>query len=134
MSSKSMIEINGVTKDFRIYERAYGTLKAQSMHVIRQVLHRDMRRNYTLKRALDSVSFEVPRGQTVAIIGQNGSGKSTLLSILTRIYLPTSGEVRIRGRISSLLELGLGFDPELTGIENIFFACTLRANPRLRGA
>lgn len=78
------------------------------------------RMKYTLFDALDDVSFEIPRGQAVGIVGRNGAGKSTLLKLITRVTSPSRGRIEMNGRIGSLLEVGTGFHPELTGKENIF--------------
>ena len=74
----------------------------------------------TLLKALDDVSFEVKKGEAFAIVGHNGSGKSTLLKILSRVTTPSAGRAQIYGRVGSLLEVGTGFHPELTGRENIY--------------
>ena len=79
------------------------------------------RRRREMFSALEDISFEVKKGECVAVIGRNGAGKSTLLALLARVYKPTSGTIDVQGRIAPLLELGAGFHPDLTGIENILF-------------
>lgn len=81
-------------------------------------------------KALDDVSFQLARGEVVGIIGRNGAGKSTLLRILSRVTRPTSGEVDIHGRVGSLLEVGTGFHPDLSGRENVYLNGALLGMPR----
>src|SRR6187401_2263948 len=111
------IELADVTKIYRRYGgRQFYTLKSA---LLRRSLLRDLRPQETFP-ALRNVSFSVPRGQTLGVIGRNGSGKSTALKLVAGITKPTSGTVRVRGRISALIELGAGFHPEISGRENVF--------------
>ena len=107
------IKIESISKVYALYHSHRDRLK-EALHPFRKKYHRDF-------YALRDVSFEVKKGETVGIIGRNGSGKSTLLSIIAGVKQPSSGKVEVQGRISSLLELGAGFNPELSGMENIFF-------------
>jgi ABC-2 type transport system ATP-binding protein len=105
------IEVEGVSKRFRIYREKPTSLKQ------RVLAGRTRAEDFW---ALRDVSFDVPEGETLGLIGHNGSGKSTLLKVIAGILRPTTGVVRQRGRIASLLELGAGFHPELTGRENVY--------------
>jgi len=107
------IKVEHLTKVYPLYNSRKDRLK-EAIHPLRKKYHRDY-------YALHDVSFEVKKGETVGIIGKNGSGKSTLLKILSGVLTPTSGSFAINGKVSSLLELGTGFSPELTGIENVYF-------------
>ena len=115
------IEVDNLVKEFRVYHRTFASLKSHAAALAKTLARREAHSGFEVRRALNGVTFRVPQGETVALVGRNGSGKSTLLSILSRIYLPTAGEARLTGRMMSLLELGAGFDAELTGNQNIFF-------------
>ncbi len=116
-----VVEVVNLVKEFRVYHRSFGSLKSHAAALAKTLVRRETQSGFDTRRALGGVSFQIAAGEAVALVGRNGSGKSTLLSILSRIYLPTSGEARLRGRMISLLELGAGFDPELTGAQNVFF-------------
>ena len=115
------IEVTNLVKEFRVYHRNFGSLKSHAAALAKSLAQRESVSGFEIRRALDGVSFQITPGESVALVGRNGSGKSTLLSILSRIYLPTAGEARLSGRMMSLLELGAGFDAELTGAQNVFF-------------
>ncbi|MCL6444351.1 MAG: ABC transporter ATP-binding protein [Alicyclobacillus sp.] len=114
MRSESLtaIEVRRLTKVFRVHFERNNSLKDKLIYFGR-AKYRDF-------VALKDINLSIISGTTTALIGINGSGKSTLLKILSRILYPTTGEVVIRGRVSSLLELGAGFHPDFTGYENIF--------------
>ncbi|MGC8833353.1 MAG: ABC transporter ATP-binding protein [Armatimonadota bacterium] len=109
------IEVKGLWKAFNVSHQGIGSIKGALVDLIRRGRRRQER-----IWGLQDVNLLVEAGESVAVIGRNGSGKSTLLGILSRVYKPTKGEVRVNGRVSSLLELGAGFHPDLTGIENIY--------------
>ncbi len=114
----NVIQVSGVSKVYRRYSRRrqFATLKSA---LLSGNLISDLRSDETFP-ALRDVSFVVPGGRTFGILGRNGSGKSTLLKLVAGITKPTTGEVRVEGRISALIELGAGFHPEISGRENVF--------------
>jgi len=105
-----VIRVNGLTKRFKLYHSPKDRLKEI---LFRKQYHRDF-------TALDNISFEVREGETLGIIGQNGAGKSTLLKIHLGVVIPDEGTIEVDGKVTGLLELGTGFNPELTGVENIY--------------
>ncbi|MFJ3484671.1 ABC transporter ATP-binding protein [Pseudomonas sp. NPDC090202] len=104
-----MLEVENVCKEFKLYSRPWHRLKEI---VLRRSFHRT-------HRALDNVTFRVAGGETLGILGRNGAGKSTLLKMLNGVLLPDAGQIKISGRVTGLLELGTGFDPNLSGLQNI---------------
>lgn len=114
MASDSIaISIRNLTKTYRLFGHPGDRIKQFFCLGLKQY-HREF-------TALNSVSFDIKKGETVGIIGRNGSGKSTLLQLICGILKPTSGSVKVSGRISALLELGAGFNPDFTGRENVYF-------------
>ena len=112
------IEARGLTKTFRLPHENRTTFKEHFLHPFRHI-------EYELNDALVDVSFEVEVGEFFSVIGPNGSGKSTLLKILAGIYRATSGELHVDGKLSAFIELGVGFNPELTARDNVRINATL---------
>lgn len=123
-TSEFAIEVENLTKVFKVVHREASVKSAALKRLLWKLPHRE---EFT---ALHDISFQIPKGQTVGVIGRNGSGKSTLLALLARIFRPTSGTIKIQGRIATLLELGAGFHHEFTGIENIFLNGVILGMPR----
>ena len=105
-----VIEFKNVTKRYKLFKNDKKRLLALFFKNIK----------YKEKKAVNNVSFKIHRGETVALFGKNGAGKSTILKLITGVCFPTSGEITVNGRVSALLELTSGFDPEFTGRENIY--------------
>ncbi|HXQ60009.1 MAG TPA: ABC transporter ATP-binding protein [Acidimicrobiales bacterium] len=117
MTTNIAVDVVGVSKRFRLYHEKYYSLKERVLHLGNN--------SYEDFWALKDISFEVAEGQTVGILGRNGSGKSTLLKCMSGILQPTKGKIVVRGNLAALLELGAGFQPELSGRENIFLNASL---------
>lgn len=115
--SDVVIKVDNVSKLYKLYDKPSDRLK--------EALGLSKKKRYKEHYALNNVSFDVHKGETVGIIGTNGSGKSTILKIITGVLNQTSGEVIINGRISALLELGAGFNMEYTGLENVYLNGTM---------
>lgn len=112
MEQDIIISIKNLSKAYKLYNSPKDRLK--------EALFPFLKPRDTDYYALNNVSLNIKKGETIGIIGKNGSGKSTLLKIITGVLTPTSGEVKVNGKIAALLELGAGFNPEMTGIENVY--------------
>ncbi len=130
MSSEPLIEVSGLTKAYRIWDSPSSRLTVPLLEAAASLLPRESAprralagraaRRYWDFYALRDVNFAIRRGEATGIIGRNGSGKSTLLQLIAGTMIPTKGSVRTEGRVSALLELGSGFNPDFTGRENVF--------------
>ncbi|CAI3633684.1 lipopolysaccharide transport system ATP-binding protein [Clostridium neonatale] len=120
--SKIAIKVEKLVKIYRLYDRPIDRMKEALSF---------SRKKYSKEHyALNNISFEIKKGETVGILGSNGSGKSTILKIITGVLTQTSGDVTVNGKISALLELGAGFNPEYTGLENIYLNGTMMGYSR----
>lgn len=115
------IQVTGVSKRFRLYHEQYRSLKERVLHGFRVP--------YEEFWALRDVNLEIREGETFGLLGHNGSGKSTLLKCVAGILRPTEGEIRTRGRLAAMLELGTGFHPDLTGRENVYLSASILGLP-----
>lgn len=117
MTEEKVVVVEQLSKVYRLYDNNIDRVK-ESLNPFGKRYSRDF-------FALQDVSFAIKKGETIGIIGKNGAGKSTLLKVLTGVITPTSGKVQVHGKIAALLELGAGFNPEMTGIENIYLNGTI---------
>lgn len=113
MNKDIAIKVENLSKVYKLYNAPIDRMK-EALNPFKKKYHIDY-------HALNNVSFEIKKGETIGIIGRNGAGKSTILKIITGVLSPSSGSVVVDGRISALLELGAGFNPDYTGLDNIFF-------------
>lgn len=114
MADDIAIKVSGVSKSFKLPHEKNDSLKTKLISL------KDRKRGYEVQKVLKNISFEVKKGEFFGIVGRNGSGKSTLLKIISEIYTPDKGEVSISGKLTPFIELGVGFNPELSGRENVF--------------
>ena len=115
MADEVVIRFRNVTKIYKLYKSDRARFKALF----------NKRIPYKENKAVNNMSFEIRRGESVALFGRNGAGKSTILKMITGVTFPTDGDIEVNGKVSALLELGAGFDIESTGRENIYFKCSL---------
>lgn len=117
MEKENAIEVRDVKKTFKVYLDRSSQMKDFVIHT--------KRRRYEYRDVLKGISFDVKKGEAIGLVGHNGCGKSTTLKLLTRIMYPDSGSIKIKGRVSSLIELGAGFHPDMSGRENIYINASI---------
>jgi lipopolysaccharide transport system ATP-binding protein len=122
MTENIAVSIQNVCKKYRLFASPHERVK-EALHPFRKQYHKEF-------WALKGVSFDVLKGQTLGILGRNGSGKSTLLQIIASVLHPTTGSLEVSGRVSALLELGAGFNPEFTGRDNVILNGAIQGVPR----
>ncbi len=118
MDDDVAIKISHISKSFKLPHEKHNSLKDRAIHFFGT-------KNFTKYQALEDIDIEIKKGEFFGIVGKNGSGKSTLLKIIANIYQPTNGSISIQGTLSPFIELGVGFNPELTGRENVFLSGTI---------
>lgn len=129
MNQEKIVEVTDISLAYRRTRHRVSSLKQTAIDTIKR------RMAYEEFFALKDVSFDIARGETVSVIGRNGAGKSTLLKVIARVLPPNTGRVIVRGQVAPMIELGAGFNPELTGAENIVLYGTLlgRTPKEMRG-
>ena len=125
MSSRAVIKVKSIGKCYQIYSCSEDRLRQSIYPKLQKLSGNQPKQYYQEFWALNNISFEIKKGETVGIIGRNGSGKSTLLQLICGTLNPTIGEIEVIGRVAALLELGSGFNPEFTGRENVYLNATL---------
>ena len=125
MRQEVAISVSNISKSFKIPHERHSTLKSKAINLFSKV-------KYSNYKALEDINFEIRKGEFFGIVGRNGCGKSTLLKIIANIYQPSKGNVFVNGSIAPFIELGVGFNPELTGRENVFLSGTILGLSRSR--
>ena len=116
-NSDIVIDVKNVSKQFNVYFDKANTLKERIIFW--------KRNNHEVRKVLNDINVQIKKGETVALIGVNGSGKSTLLKLMTKIIYPNEGKIEVNGKLTSMLELGAGFHPDFSGLENIYFNASI---------
>ena len=117
MKTENAIEIKHIKKNFKVH--------LEQSHSLKDYLVFHNRNKVKVREVIKDISFDVKKGEAIGLIGKNGCGKSTTLKMLTKILRPDSGTIEMRGRVSSLIELGAGFHPDMTGRENVYINASI---------